>query len=100
VKGWFDDTLPALDRPLDVVLLDVDLVASTRTCLRWLYPASGPAAPSSQDGHLRATIALLEDSCFWRDDGRRAADDPRLGTRKLLEIPAAPDAEIPVGAAL
>src|SRR5512132_541914 len=38
VKGWFADTLPPLAVPLDVVLLDVDLVASTRTCVRWLYP--------------------------------------------------------------
>src|SRR5262249_56809180 len=29
-KGWFADTLPALETPIDVGLLDVDLLSSTR----------------------------------------------------------------------
>jgi O-methyltransferase len=100
VKGWFEETLPALDRPLDVVLLDVDLVASTRTCVRWLYPRIRPGgALLSQDGHLRATIALLEDPVFWRDEvGVAPPAIQGLGTLKLLEIPALPEAESRLGA--
>jgi O-methyltransferase len=92
VKGWFEDTLPALDGPLDVVLLDVDLAASTRTCVRWLYPRIRPGGVLlSQDGHLRATIELLRDEAFWRDEvGVPVPSIRGLGTRKLLEIPAAP----------
>ena len=102
VKGWFADTLPGLDRALDVVLLDVDLVASTRTCIRWLYPRIRPGGVLlSQDGHLRATIALLEDARFWRDEvGVAPPTIHGLGTRKLLELSAAPDANSRLGAVL
>jgi hypothetical protein len=89
VKGWFEDTLPALDRPLVVVLLDVDLTASTRTCVRWLYPrirAGGVLL--SQDGHLRGTIDLLADGRFWRDEvGMPPPAIHGLGAVKLVEIP-------------
>jgi O-methyltransferase len=88
VKGWFADTLPGLERPLDVVLLDVDLAASTRTCVRWLYPRIRPGgALLSQDGHLRATIALLADERFWREEvGVPPPPIRGLGTAKLLEV--------------
>lgn len=89
VPGWFADTLPALARPLDVVLLDVDLLNSTRTCVRWLYPRIRPGGVLlSQDGHLRATIALLGDARFWREEV--GVSPPRvrgLGRAKLIEIP-------------
>jgi O-methyltransferase len=100
VKGWFADTLPALDRPLDVVLLDVDLVASTRTCIRWLYPRIRRGGVLlSQDGHLEGTIALFGDDRFWRYEvGVARPTIDGLGTRKLLEIPAAPSAESTLGA--
>lgn len=90
VKGWFADTLPGLETPLDVVLLDVDLVESTRTCVRWLYPRLRPGGTLfSQDGHLRGTIALLGDERFWRDEvGVPPPPIRGLGTSKLIEIPA------------
>jgi O-methyltransferase len=90
VKGWFAETLPAIVGPLDVVLLDVDLVESTRTCVRWLYPRLRPGGVLfSQDGHLRGTIALLEDAAFWRDEVGVAAPVVRgLGREKLVEMPA------------
>ena len=102
VKGWFDETLPGLDRPLDVVLLDVDLVASTRTCIRWLYPRLRPGGVLlSQDGHLRATIALLADERFWRDEvGVTPPAIHGLGARKLLEMPVPQGVETTLGAAL
>ena len=89
MKGWFADTLPTLERPLDVVLLDVDLAASTRECVRRLYPRIRPGgALLSQDGHLRATIELLADEGFWRDMvGVSPPPIHGLGTVKLLEIP-------------
>jgi O-methyltransferase len=88
VKGWFADTLPHLPHALDVVLLDVDLVESTRTCLRNLYPRIRPGGVLfSQDGHLRGTIDLLADRAFWTDDvGLAAPSVIGLGTRKLIEI--------------
>ena len=89
-KGWFADTLAAFDAPIDVVLLDVDLIGSTRTCVTHLFPLLRPGGVLfSQDGHLRATVALLGDASFWRDEV--GVDQPRiegLGTRKLLEIGA------------
>jgi hypothetical protein len=89
VPGWFADTLPGLVRPLDVVLLDVDLLESTRTCVRCLFPRIRPGgALLSQDGHLRATIELLADERFWRDEvGVALPPIHGLGTVKLLEIP-------------
>jgi O-methyltransferase len=89
VKGWFADTLPALDGPVDVVLLDVDLAASTRACVRWLYPRIRPGGVLlSQDCHLRATIDLLADERFWREEvGMAPPVVHGLGVAKLVEIP-------------
>jgi O-methyltransferase len=91
VPGWFADTLPGLVRPLDVVLLDVDLLDSTRTCVRWLFPRIRPGGVLlSQDGHLRATIALFGDATFWRAEvGVEPPVVHGLGRSKLVEIPAA-----------
>lgn len=38
VKGWFEDTMPRFSEKIVVAYLDVDLAASTRTCLKYLYP--------------------------------------------------------------
>lgn len=87
-KGWFADTLPAFEGAVDVALLDVDLLASTRTCLVHLIPRLRPdGVLFSQDGHLRATVDLLRDDAFWRDDvGVDAPTIRGLGAAKLLEI--------------
>jgi hypothetical protein len=67
-KGWLADTLPGLTGPVDVAVLDVDLEASTRTCLRELVPRlSASGVLFSLDGQLRATHALMADASFWRD---------------------------------
>jgi O-methyltransferase len=90
VKGWFEETLPRFEGPVDVALLDVDLLASTRVCLVHLYPRLRPGgALFTQDGHLEAIVALLGDPGFWRHEV--GVEPPRiagLGERKLLEIPA------------
>lgn len=87
-KGLFEDTLGALEGPVDVGLLDVDLVSSTRTCVRVLYPRLRPGgALLSQDGQLAATHTLLSDEAFWRDEvGVAPPSIDGLGARKLLVI--------------
>lgn len=87
-KGWFTDTMATLTVPLDVVLLDVDLEASTRTCLRHLVPRlrSGGVL-LTQDGHLRAIAELLGNGSFWRNEvGVGPPQISGLGRRKLLEL--------------
>jgi O-methyltransferase len=87
-KGLFADTLAVDDGPVDVVLLDVDLVASTATCLAHLYPRLRPGGVVfSQDGHLRAVVALLANPAFWRERvGSEPPAIPGLGSVKFLEI--------------
>jgi hypothetical protein len=80
-KGWFADTLADFDRPVDVVLLDVDLLASTRTCITRLFPHVRPGGSLfTQDAHLEAVVALLRDARFWTDEhdarGARPARSP------------------------
>jgi O-methyltransferase len=38
VQGWFNATLPQLDRPVLLAFLDVDLEASLDTCVRNIWP--------------------------------------------------------------
>ena len=67
LKGWFEQTMPQFAQPIVAAYIDVDLVSSTRTCLKYLYPLLQPGGCLfSQDAHLPLIIALLEDSEFWR----------------------------------
>lgn len=94
-KGWFEDCLPhQAPSRADVVVLDVDLVASTRTCLRHLWPRLDPEGVLfTQDGHLQGVAELLADADFWRQEvGAEMPAIPGLGRRKLLAIrPTTPD---------
>ena len=87
-KGWFEDTLRDFRTPVDVALVDVDLLSSTRTCLTALYPNIRPGGRMfSQDGHLEAIVALMRDPEFWKTLG--LSDAPQiggLGRDKLVEI--------------
>ncbi|MDX2170545.1 MAG: TylF/MycF/NovP-related O-methyltransferase [Deltaproteobacteria bacterium] len=87
-KGWFAETLPELDAQVDVALLDVDLLASTRTCLTYLTPRlRAGGVIFTQDGHLRAVAALLADARFWRDEaGVEPPPVPGVGREKFLAI--------------
>ncbi len=87
-KGWFDNTMPGFDRPVAVAYIDVDLVSSTRTCLKYLYPRLVPGGRIfSQDGHLPLVIELLEDADFWKSElGVDKPVIPGLGKTKLVEI--------------
>lgn len=89
VKGWFDDTLPDFVGYPNVVLLDVDLLSSTRTCLEHLYPRLRPGGVLfTQDGHLEAIVELLGDADFWRSLGVPTPAIAGLGQDKLLRIGA------------
>lgn len=91
-KGWFADTMPAaipsMVEAVDVALLDVDLLESTRTCLAHLMPRLRPGGVVfSQDGHLEAIAGLLASPAFWTDEIGVAP--PRVigaGRDKLIEI--------------
>lgn len=92
-KGWFADTLPAqAPEAIDVAVLDVDLIESTRTCIQVLFPRLRPGGILfSLDGQLRATHQLLADPSFWRDQvGTPPPSIAGLGRSKLLAIHADP----------
>lgn len=99
-KGWFADTLPHFDQPVDVVLLDVDLLASTRACLVHLAPRLRPGGVIfTQDGHLRAVADLLADPAFWAGEvGLPPPEIPGVGREKFLAIRPAGGARRPTGA--
>jgi O-methyltransferase len=69
VAGWFDDTLPHFNEPVAAIYLDVDLVSSTKTCLKYLWPLLNPGGVVfSQDGHLARIQELFNDPRFWLDE--------------------------------
>ena len=87
-KGLFEDTLPALDTGIDVAVLDVDLLSSTRRCLLELVPRMRPGGVIvTLDGQLRATHRLLADHGFWCNDvGREPPVIDGLFRAKLITI--------------
>jgi O-methyltransferase len=88
VKGWFDQTMPQFSQPVIAVYLDVDLVSSTKTCLKYLYPLLQPGSYLfSQDAHLPLIIELLEDSDFWENEiGFPKPTIAGLGQKKLISL--------------
>jgi O-methyltransferase len=88
VKGWFEETMPGFAQPVVAAYIDVDLVSSTRTCLRQLYPLLVPGGVLfSQDGHLPLVVNLLRDEQFWTNDiGCPPPPIYGLGTHKLVRI--------------
>ena len=86
VPGWFEDTLPSFSMPLAVAYLDVDLVTSTQTCIKYLWPCLSPGGVIfSQDGHITAVLEALEDELSW--DANLNMKPPRLygaGQQKLI----------------
>ena len=55
VKGWFKDTLPALNSPILLAFLDVDLEASLHTCVKNIWP------------HLVEEGYIFTDECVGTD---------------------------------
>ncbi len=69
VKGRVEATLPELDARIDVAVLDLDLIASTRAAIVAIWPKLAVGAVLiSIDGQVRATHELLADAAFWRDE--------------------------------
>ncbi len=88
VKGWFDDTLPGFNEKLAGVYIDVDLVSSTKTCVKYFYPLlSSGGVMYSQDGHLPLVIEAINDDTFWEKEvGFKKPFIEGLNTSKLLRI--------------
>ena len=92
-KGWFEETLPHFDRRFDVALLDVDLLASTRSCLLSLLPLRKPdGVIFTQDGHLRAIVEFLADARSWRELNSPMPTIEGLSRKKLLRLDFAAEA--------
>ena len=98
VPGWFDETMPTFEdpEPVAVVYLDVDLAASTRTCLRYLYPRMAPGGVLfSQDGALPLVVEVFRDEAFWAEQvGCPRPPMEGVGTSIMIKVtkPLAPDA--------
>jgi len=88
VKGWLDDTLPDLKQPVSVAYIDVDLVSSTKTALKYIYPLLEEGGVLfSQDCHLPLVIELFDDDDFWQNEvGCAKPYMEGLRTRKLVKV--------------
>jgi O-methyltransferase len=88
VPGWFEDTMPSFDRTVCAAYVDVDLAASTRACLKFLYPKLSPGGVFvSQDGDFPLVIEVFSDDSFWeRDVGCPRPAIQGLGSSKILTI--------------
>ncbi len=86
-KGWFEDTVSGFCDPVDVALVDVDLLSSTRTCVAALYPRLRPdGVLFSQDGHLKAVVELFADAGYWASLGVEPPVIEGLGRDKFLRL--------------
>jgi O-methyltransferase len=80
--------MPLFAEPVVAAYIDVDLVSSTRTCIKYLYPLLVPGGILfSQDGHLPLVVKLLKDEHFWRSEiGCPPPQMDGLGQQKLVRI--------------
>jgi O-methyltransferase len=90
-KGFFSDTMPHFQEPVAAACINVDLVQSTKDCLRYLYPLTVPGGVIfSQDAHFPWIIELLQNDAFWKDEiGIKKPSMEGLGFSKLVAIPHA-----------
>jgi O-methyltransferase len=88
IEGWFVDTMPHFHEPIAAAYIDVDLVSSTKTCLRYLFPLLQPGGVLySQDGHLSFVVDVFKDEKFWLHEvGCKKPRMVGLGTSKLVKI--------------
>lgn len=87
IKGWFKDTMPHFNRPVALAFLDVDLAASTETCLRHLYPLLIPGGVIfSHDGHFPLCVDVFRDKDLWKSIGGPPPVFEGLGTQKMISI--------------
>lgn len=65
VPGWFEETLPRYEGTAALVLMDVDLIESARTCLRYLWPRlTGPEFFTHEAIHQTYLKGIL-DRPWW-----------------------------------
>jgi O-methyltransferase len=80
--------MPTFEGRVCAAYLDVDLAASTRTCLKYLYPKLSPGGVlMSQDGDFPLVLEVFNDEQFWEHE--IGAPMPRvegLGRKKMLKI--------------
>ncbi|HEX4965472.1 MAG TPA: TylF/MycF/NovP-related O-methyltransferase [Thermoanaerobaculia bacterium] len=88
VAGWFEDTMPHFREPVAAVFVDVDLAASTRTCLKHLYPLLSPGGSLfSHDGHLLPVVEVYADAKLWEQEvGCPQPEIHGLGTAAFLHV--------------
>jgi len=87
-KGWLADTLAVFKEPVAIACMNVDLIQSTKDCLKYLYPLIQPGGLIlSQDGHFPWIIDLLGDRVYWEKEiGVKKPDMNGLGSSKLVVI--------------
>lgn len=69
VKGYFEDSMPTFREPVAGAYLDVDLISSTKTCLKYLWPLLTPGGVIySQDGHLHGVLDVFREGAFWNEE--------------------------------
>ena len=88
VKGWFEDTLPKFSDKVCAAYLDADLAASTKSCLKYIYPKIVPGGILvSQDGDFPLVIEVFDDDNFWQNEvGCQKPTIEGLGKSKILTI--------------
>lgn len=66
VKGWFDDTLPKLDKTFVVAFVDVDLKESLKTCIINIWPklVKGGRMYCHEAEHLN-NVSLFFNPVWW-----------------------------------
>jgi O-methyltransferase len=68
VKGYFDDTLPGLERKIVVVFEDADLLSSVRSCLTHLWGRMQDGATFfCHEPWSRQIVELFYDRTFWQE---------------------------------
>lgn len=68
VPGFFADSLKMLQEPLVFAFLDVDLVSSTRDCLRYLWPLlAEDAAIYTDDAGDLEVVKVFFDDAWWQE---------------------------------
>lgn len=87
-KGWFNETMPNFKEPVAAACINVDLVQSTKDCLKYLYPlVQAGGVVLSGDGHFPWIIGLLGDGSFWEHEvGFKKPKMEGLGRSKLVVI--------------
>jgi hypothetical protein len=72
VRGWYEDTLPHLERTLVLAFVDVDLEASLDTCVRFLWPRLTERGYLFIDEAVSPNIvSLFFSERWWKDTFQR-----------------------------